>query len=99
MPAGKIESREPPLRPAFIQQREKNMAGALETFKEWPKATKSYIGELQNEMKRVTWPNSKQVQSTTIVVIATVFAFALYFQVVDTIIMRTVIKFYDAMTK
>jgi len=75
------------------------MAGALENFKEWPKATKSYIGELQNEMRRVTWPYSKQVQSTTIVVIATVFAFAFYFQVVDTVIMRTVIKFYDAMTK
>ena len=39
------------------------MAGALENFKEWPKATKSYIGELQNEMRRVTWPNSKQVQA------------------------------------
>jgi len=75
------------------------MAGALETFKEWPKATKSYIGELQNEMKRVTWPNSKQVQSTTIVVILTVFAFALFFQIVDTVILRTVTKFYDVMTK
>jgi preprotein translocase subunit SecE len=50
-------------------------------------------------MRRVTWPNSKQVQSTTIVVIATVFAFAFFFEVVDTVIMRTVTKFYDVMTK
>jgi preprotein translocase subunit SecE len=50
-------------------------------------------------MRRVTWPNSKQVQSTTIVVILTVFAFALFFEVVDTVIMRTVTKFYDVMTK
>jgi len=75
------------------------MAGALENLKEWPHATKNYIGELQNEMKRVTWPNSKQVQSTTIVVILTVFAFAFFFEVVDTVIMRTVTKFYDVMTK
>ena len=75
------------------------MAGALENLKEWPQATKNYVGELQNEMKRVTWPNSKQVQSTTVVVILTVFAFALFFEVVDTVIMRTVTRFYDVMTK
>lgn len=75
------------------------MAGALESFKEWPKATKDYIGELQNEMKRVTWPNSKQVQATTAVVILTVFAFAAFFQVVDSLIFQTITKFYDVMTK
>lgn len=75
------------------------MAGAVEAFKEWPKATKSYIAELQNEMKRVTWPNSKQVQSTTVVVILTVFAFAAFFEIVDSIIFRTVTKFYDVMTR
>jgi preprotein translocase subunit SecE len=75
------------------------MAGAVEAFKEWPKATKNYIGELQNEMKKVTWPNSKQVQSTTVVVILTVFAFAAFFEVVDSIIFRTVTKFYEVMTR
>jgi preprotein translocase subunit SecE len=30
------------------------MAGALEGIKEWPKATKNYITELQNEMRKVT---------------------------------------------
>jgi len=75
------------------------MAGALESIKEWPIATKNYIGELQNEMKRVTWPSSKQVQSTTIVVILTVFAFAAFFQVVDQIILHTITRFYDVMVK
>jgi preprotein translocase subunit SecE len=94
-----MERRESFLTARIFWQREKNMAGAVETFKEWPKATKSYIAELQNEMKRVTWPNSKQVQSTTIVVILTVFAFAAFFEIVDSVITRTVIKFYDVMTK
>jgi len=75
------------------------MAGALENIKEWPVATKNYVAELQNEMKRVTWPNAKQVRATTAVVIVTVFAFAAFFQVVDSIILHTITKFYDVMVK
>jgi preprotein translocase subunit SecE len=57
--------------------------GFLESVKEWPEITRNYIGELQLEMKRVTWPNRKQVETTTAIVIITVFAFAAYFYVVD----------------
>ena len=49
----------------------------------WPKRIKNYFGELQNEMRRVTWPNWKQVRATTAVVIIAVFMFAAYFFVVD----------------
>jgi len=49
----------------------------------WPLATKSYIEELQAEMKRVTWPSWPQVRATTGVVIAAVFLFAAYFAVVN----------------
>lgn len=49
----------------------------------WPKRMKDYFGELRNEMRRVTWPNWKQVRATTAVVIVAVFAFAAYFFVVD----------------
>jgi len=41
-------------------------------------------------MKRVTWPNRKQVEGTTAVVIFSVFAFAAYFWVVDSILFRGV---------
>ena len=75
------------------------MAGALESIKEWPKATKNYIQELQNEMRKVTWPSAKQVRATTGVVIVTVFAFAAYFQVVDSILTRTVNRVYSVLTK
>ena len=75
------------------------MAGALEGIKEWPSATKSYITELQNEMRKVTWPNAKQVRSTTIVVILTVFAFAAFFEIIDTILTRTILRFYDILAK
>ena len=62
----------------------------LESVKEWPEITRNYVGELQMEMKRVTWPNRKQVENTTAVVILTVFAFAAYFKVVDTIMYNAV---------
>jgi preprotein translocase subunit SecE len=46
-------------------------------------ATKDYINELKLEMRRVSWPTRAQVESTTAVVIFSVFAFAAYFAVVD----------------
>lgn len=49
----------------------------------WPQQAKSYIEEVQAEMRRVSWPNWKQVRATTAVVIAAVFLFAAYFAIVD----------------
>jgi preprotein translocase subunit SecE len=71
----------------------------VEKVKGWPAAIRAYVNELQLEMKRVTWPNKKQVQSTTAVVILTVFAFAAYFAVVDLVLTRSVTKVYDVFTK
>ena len=58
--------------------------------KNWFEGTKDYINELKLEMRRVTWPNRKQVQGTTAVVIISVFLFAGYFEVVDSILSRGV---------
>jgi len=62
-------------------------------------ATKDYIGELRNEMRKVTWPNRKQVEGTTAVVIFSVFAFAAYFEVVDTVLTRGVKGILSYFTK
>jgi preprotein translocase subunit SecE len=56
----------------------------------WFERTKDYINELKLEMRRVSWPNRKQVQGTTVVVIISVFLFAGYFEVVDSILTRGV---------
>jgi preprotein translocase subunit SecE len=71
----------------------------LESVKEWPAIVKNYVGELQLEMKRVTWPNRKQVESTTAIVILTVFAFAAYFKVVDTVMFNAVRGIQQAFSK
>ncbi len=65
----------------------------------WPAKVKGYVDELRTEMKRVTWPSKKQVQSTTAVVILTVFGFAAYFKVVDEILVRAITSVQKAFTK
>jgi preprotein translocase subunit SecE len=37
----------------------------LESVTSWPTRTRDYFNELKLEMKRVTWPNRKQVEGTT----------------------------------
>ena len=61
--------------------------------------TKDYINELKLEMRRVTWPNRKQVQGTTAVVIFSVFLFAGYFEIVDSILSRGVTAIFRVFTK
>ena len=65
----------------------------------WPARLKSYIEDLRAEMRRVTWPNWKQVRATTVVVILAVFAFAAYFFVVDAVIGRAITKLFDSLTR
>jgi preprotein translocase subunit SecE len=59
-----------------------------EEKKNWFQGVRDYYNELKLEMRRVTWPNRKQVEATTGVVIFSVFAFALYFFVVDTLLQK-----------
>lgn len=66
---------------------------------EWPKVTKEYVNDLKLEMRRVTWPNRKQVEGTTAVVIISVFAFAAYFAVVDSILTKGVHAVLEFFTK
>jgi preprotein translocase subunit SecE len=71
----------------------------LEKVKGWPVGLKDYFQELHTEMRRVTWPNRKQVQATTVVVIVTVFLFAAYFWVVDLALTRTIGRVFDLFSK
>jgi preprotein translocase subunit SecE len=50
-------------------------------------------------MKRVTWPSRERVQSTTLVVIISVFIFAAYFKIVDSILQKTVVAAEAALVK
>ena len=52
-------------------------------MKSWPQRTKSFYNDVRTEMKKVSTPSRKEVQSTTVVVVITVFIFGLYFWLVD----------------
>ena len=67
--------------------------------KNWVDGTKDYFNDLKLEMRRVTWPSRKQVEATTAVVIFSVFAFAAYFAVVDTLLNKGMKGILDLFTK
>ncbi len=65
----------------------------------WPLRVKNYFEEMRMEMRRVTWPTWTQVRATTTVVIVSVFAFAAYFMVVDSIVERMVSSVFRAFAR
>jgi preprotein translocase subunit SecE len=70
-----------------------------EEQKNWVQATRDYVNDLKLEMRRVSWPSRKQVESTTAVVIFSVFAFAGYFAIVDSILNRGIKGILSYFTK
>ncbi len=76
------------------------MAAEVENKKQnWLDNTRAYLGDIRSEMRRVTWPSRKQVESTTFIVILSVFAFAAYFKIVDWVIQETVVRAQAALLK
>ncbi len=76
------------------------MAGEeVVTKTSWVDSTREYLGDIRSEMKRVTWPSRERVQSTTLVVILSVFLFALYFKVVDQVLENTLVRVQSALVK
>ena len=63
-----------------------NENGMVAQVKSWPQRIKTFYNDVRVEMKKVTTPSRSQVQSTTLVVIITVFVFGAYFYLVDSIL-------------
>jgi preprotein translocase subunit SecE len=62
----------------------------LQQLKSQPARLREFLKDVRSEMRKVVWPSRPEVQSTTIVVLVTVFIFAAYFWLVDNIIGRAV---------
>jgi preprotein translocase subunit SecE len=60
----------------------------IQQLKDQPARINSFLKDVRSEMRKVITPSRAEVQSTTTVVIVTVFIFAAYFWLVDTIIGR-----------
>ncbi|HEY6272664.1 MAG TPA: preprotein translocase subunit SecE [Terriglobales bacterium] len=59
------------------------MAEEIAIQKSFWNRTRAYFGDVRVEMKRVTWPNKQEIYGTTVMVIATTFAFAFFFWICD----------------
>ncbi len=75
------------------------VGGALRAIPTWPARFRTYVDGLKREMRLVTWPSRKQVQATTVVVLVTVFAFALFFGVVDYLLALGQTNLYEQFTR
>ena len=58
----------------------------LQRLKSQPERLRDFLKDVRAEMRKVITPSRAVVQSTTTVVLVTVFLFAAYFWLVDTII-------------
>ena len=59
-------------------------------WRQQPERFLTFLKEVRSELHKVVTPSRKEVQSTTTVVIITVFLFAGYFWLVDTVFNRMI---------
>lgn len=69
---------------------EHDSRGGANKVKDLSARLKGFYSDVRAEMKKVTVPTWKEVQSTTIVVLVTVAIFGAFFYVVDMILTRAV---------
>jgi preprotein translocase subunit SecE len=69
----------------------------LERIRNLPNRVSSFTGDVRSELRKVTWPNRKEIYGTTIVVLVTVFFFGIYLFLVDSalqVIISRIIRFF-----
>ena len=64
-----------------------------------PQRLTEFFHDVREEMKKVVTPARAEVQSTTIIVLATVFIFAAYFELVDIVLGKGIDKLLLSLTK
>jgi len=64
--------------------------GAKEAAGNWFERARLFLSEVRNELKRVTWPSSKEVYATTVLVILVSVFFGVYLFALDQLLLTTV---------
>lgn len=64
----------------------------LDRINSWIARFRTFTTEVTTELKKVTWPQKKEVSGTTVVVIVSVFFFGIYLYLVD-LVFAHVIRF------
>jgi preprotein translocase subunit SecE len=71
----------------------------LDRLKSQPERLMSFLSDVRAEMRKVVTPSRAEVQSTTTIVILTVFLFAAYFALVDFVVGQGVTQLIQRFTK
>jgi preprotein translocase subunit SecE len=71
----------------------------MQQLKAQPARLGEFLNDVRSEMRKVVWPTRADVQTTTTVVLVTVFIFAAYFWLVDNIIGRAIEALLHSLTK
>jgi len=61
-------------------------SSGMARVKSQPQRLKEFLDDVRSEMRKVVAPSREEVRTTTIIVIATVFIFAAYFELVDFVV-------------
>ncbi|GAB4250621.1 MAG: hypothetical protein Kow00109_26490 [Acidobacteriota bacterium] len=67
----------------------------LEKIKAWPGQIATFYNEVRSELRKVTWPSKKEVYSTTIVVVVSVFFFGFYLFLVDSVLQLAIRQIFQ----
>ena len=71
----------------------------LDRLKSQPERLMTFLSDVRAEMRKVVTPSRAEVQSTTTIVIITVFIFAAYFALVDFVVGQGVTQLIQYFTK
>ena len=71
----------------------------LDRLKAGPARLSDFLKDVRSEMKKVITPSQAEVKATTIVVIATVFIFAVFFAVVDSVAAKGIELIFNHLAK
>jgi preprotein translocase subunit SecE len=78
---------------------EDEQSSAIERFKARPLELIQFLKDVRSELRKVVTPTRPEVQSTTAIVITTVFIFAAYFAVTDYIFGQGITRLIQHLTK
>jgi len=70
----------------------------MDRLKAQPARLKEFLGDVRSEMRKVVAPSKQEVRTTTTIVIATVFIFAAYFELVDFVVGQGVTRLISHFT-
>jgi len=73
-------------------------ATGIQQLKDQPGRLMAFLRETRSEMRKVWWPGWPEVQSTTVVVLITVFLFAAFFWVVDSVFGQLIERLLHTLT-